>query len=89
VGRLCVQPLGPVEKSSIRQRPHSRSDGSALARLGETAVTAITVQDTRGVHGVHPVPPNIVREQIERLLLTHESYFVNGPRVTVSWRKPD
>lgn len=29
------------------------------------------------------------REQIERLLLTHESYFVDGPRVTVSWRKPD
>ena len=29
------------------------------------------------------------REQIDRLLLTHQSYFVNGPRVTVSWRKSD
>jgi hypothetical protein len=29
------------------------------------------------------------REQIERLLLTHESCFTNGPRVMVSRGKPD
>jgi len=41
---------------------------SALNCYAMTAVTAITVQDTTGVHGVHPVPPNIVGEQITRVL---------------------
>ncbi len=33
-----------------------------------TAITAITAQDTTGVGAIHPVPPDIVREQIERCL---------------------
>lgn len=41
---------------------------SALNCYAMTAVTAITVQDTTGVHGIHPIPPNIVREQIVRVL---------------------
>ena len=41
---------------------------SALNCYAMTAVTAVTVQDTTGVYGIHPLPPNIVSEQIARVL---------------------
>jgi hydroxymethylpyrimidine/phosphomethylpyrimidine kinase len=41
---------------------------SALGAYAMTAITAITAQDTTGVGAIHPVPPEIVREQIERCL---------------------
>ncbi len=41
---------------------------SALNCYAMTAVTAVTVEDTTGVHDIYLVPPNIVSEQITRVL---------------------
>jgi len=42
---------------------------TALGGYAMTAVTAITVQNTLGVTNVHAVPPQIVREQIEAVMI--------------------
>jgi hydroxymethylpyrimidine/phosphomethylpyrimidine kinase len=41
---------------------------TALGAYAMTAITAVTMQDTTGVHGFHPVPPQIVADQIARVL---------------------
>ena len=39
---------------------------SAFGVYAMTAITAVTAQDTTGVGSIHLVPPDVVREQIER-----------------------
>ncbi len=41
---------------------------AVLGCHGSSAVTAITAQDSLGVHGIHPVPPEMVADQIARVL---------------------
>ena len=40
----------------------------AFQAFGTTAITAITCQNTQGVGSIQPVKPDIVREQLERVL---------------------
>lgn len=42
---------------------------TALGGYAMTAITAITVQNTLGVSNVHAVPPEIVREQIDAVMV--------------------
>jgi hydroxymethylpyrimidine/phosphomethylpyrimidine kinase len=42
---------------------------SALGGYAMTAITAVTVQNTLGVSGVHAVPPDVVRAQIEAVMI--------------------
>jgi len=41
---------------------------SAFRVYAMTAITAVTAQDTTGIGAIHPIPPQVVREQIERCL---------------------
>jgi hydroxymethylpyrimidine/phosphomethylpyrimidine kinase len=41
---------------------------AALGVYAMTAITAVTAQDTMDIGAIHPIPPDVVREQIERCL---------------------
>ncbi|HWA23280.1 MAG TPA: bifunctional hydroxymethylpyrimidine kinase/phosphomethylpyrimidine kinase [Caulobacterales bacterium] len=41
---------------------------TALGGYAMTAITAVTIQNTLGVFGIHPIPPDVVRDQIEKVL---------------------
>ncbi|MCA1841413.1 MAG: bifunctional hydroxymethylpyrimidine kinase/phosphomethylpyrimidine kinase, partial [Actinobacteria bacterium] len=41
----------------------------ALGVHGMSAVTAVTAQNTVGVAAVHDVPPNVIKEQIDQVMI--------------------
>ena len=73
---IAISPPTPIRLLAIAGSDSSGGAGiqadiktaSALGAYAMTAITAITAQDTTGVGAIHPIPPDIVREQIERCL---------------------